>query len=192
MPQENQCEEESADLFISKCYRLHGVPKVIISDRNPKFVDKFSQSFMGKLNAKLNMSNAQHPRTGGLTERVSQTMQTMLRSYCATYRFNWTLHLSVCFLLIICLINEPNVHSPFEEMYGYQPPTFAKHLLPLHGTTANATDILPLITDIRDIVIQLLTLSKERMAAKLAKTASLFQTGDLVYYLSTKGLYIWS
>jgi hypothetical protein len=33
--------EESADLFISNCYRLHGVPKVIVSDRDPKFVGKF-------------------------------------------------------------------------------------------------------------------------------------------------------
>jgi hypothetical protein len=48
--------EESADLFISNCYRLHGVPKVIVSDRDSKFVGKFWQSFMGKLNTKLNMT----------------------------------------------------------------------------------------------------------------------------------------
>jgi hypothetical protein len=33
--------KESADLFISNCYRLHGVPKVIVSDIYPKFVGKF-------------------------------------------------------------------------------------------------------------------------------------------------------
>jgi hypothetical protein len=38
---------------------------------------------MGKLNTKLNMSTARHPRTDGLTERVHQTMQTLLRCYCA-------------------------------------------------------------------------------------------------------------
>jgi len=40
--------KESADLFISNCYRLHGVPKVIVFDRDPKFVGIFWQSFMGK------------------------------------------------------------------------------------------------------------------------------------------------
>jgi len=30
--------EDSADLFIGNCYELNGVPKVIISDRDPKFV----------------------------------------------------------------------------------------------------------------------------------------------------------
>ena len=66
--------EESAELFISNCYRSHGVPKVIVSDRDPMFVEKFWQSFMRKLNTKLNMSNVRHPRTNGLTERVDQTM----------------------------------------------------------------------------------------------------------------------
>ena len=47
--------EEVAYLFINNCYRLHGVPKVIVSDRDPKFVGKFRQTFMGKLNTKLNM-----------------------------------------------------------------------------------------------------------------------------------------
>jgi len=33
--------EESTDLFISNCYRLYGVPKIIVSDRDPKFVREF-------------------------------------------------------------------------------------------------------------------------------------------------------
>jgi hypothetical protein len=33
--------EESTYLFISNCYKLHGVPKVIVSDRDPKFVGIF-------------------------------------------------------------------------------------------------------------------------------------------------------
>ena len=32
--------EESTVLFIDHCYRLHGVPRVIVSDRDPKFVGK--------------------------------------------------------------------------------------------------------------------------------------------------------
>jgi hypothetical protein len=64
--------EESADLFISICYRLHGVPKVNVSDRDSKFVEKCWQSFMGKLNTILNMSTARHPCTDDLTERVNK------------------------------------------------------------------------------------------------------------------------
>ena len=80
--------KESAYIFISNCYILHGVPKVIISDRDPKFVGKFWQSFMEKLNTKLNTSTARHPRIDGLMERVNQTMQTLLRCYCAKSGFD--------------------------------------------------------------------------------------------------------
>ena len=68
--------EESSYKFIDHCYRLHGVPRVLVSDRDPKFVGKSWQTSMGKLDTKFNMSTARHPRTNGLTERVNQTMQT--------------------------------------------------------------------------------------------------------------------
>jgi hypothetical protein len=37
--------EETSYLFIDNCYKLHGVLKVIVSDRDPRFVGKFWQSF---------------------------------------------------------------------------------------------------------------------------------------------------
>jgi len=37
-------EEESTYLFISNCYKLHGVPKIIVSDKDPKFIGKVWQS----------------------------------------------------------------------------------------------------------------------------------------------------
>jgi hypothetical protein len=42
--------EESVDLFIDNFYKLHGVPKVIVFDKDPQFVGKLWQSFMRKLN----------------------------------------------------------------------------------------------------------------------------------------------
>jgi hypothetical protein len=37
--------EESTELLIDNCYRLHGgVPKVIVSDKDPKFVEKINNS----------------------------------------------------------------------------------------------------------------------------------------------------
>jgi hypothetical protein len=181
--------EESANLFIDHCYRLHGVPRVIVSDRDPKFVGKFWQTFMGMLNTKLSMSTARHPRTDGLTERVNQTMQTLLRFYCAKSGFNWTSHLSIVEFYYNCSINEATLYLPFEVMYGFQPSTHANRLLPLTGTTAEAPDRLTMITDIRGVVHQLIKLSKERMAGRSTRIAPLFQPDDYVY-LSTKVLNI--
>jgi hypothetical protein len=105
--------EDTSDLFVENCYRLHGVPKVIVSGRDPRFVGKFWQSFMRKLNTKLNMSTARHPQTDGLTERVNET-----KKFCRVARqpsmdligfliYPWlnfiTIVLSTNLLSILCL-----------------------------------------------------------------------------------------
>ena len=41
--------EESTYMFIDHCYRLHGVPMVILSDKDPKLAGKFWQTFYGKV-----------------------------------------------------------------------------------------------------------------------------------------------
>jgi hypothetical protein len=87
--------EESSELFINNYYRLHDVPKVIVLDRDPKFAGKCLQSVMRKLNTKHNTSTARHPRTDGLTERVNESMQTLLRCYCAESGSDWNSHLSM-------------------------------------------------------------------------------------------------
>ena len=63
--------EETANLFIDKCDKLHGVPKITVSHRgDPRFIGKFRQSCMRKLNTKLSKSTARHPQTDGLIERI--------------------------------------------------------------------------------------------------------------------------
>jgi hypothetical protein len=37
--------EETATLFLRGVYRLHGLPRVLVSDRNPKFVSGFGRLF---------------------------------------------------------------------------------------------------------------------------------------------------
>ncbi len=190
VPYHNQIiAEESTYLFISNCYKLHGVPKDIISDRDPKFAGKCWQSFVRKLNSKLNMSIARHPRTDGLIDRVNPTMQALLRCYCDEPSFKWTSHLSMVKFYYSCSINEATSHSPFEVMYGFQPSTLAKFLLPLTSALAEAADRSTVIAHINDVVYESIKLSKERMKNKSTRNAPLFQLGDIAY-LSTKDLHI--
>jgi hypothetical protein len=61
-------------------------------------------------------------------------------------------------------------------MYGYQPSTPADRLLPLTGATANATDRLALIADVRDVVDQLLKLLK-KISSQIEQDCSFFSIG---------------
>ena len=78
-----------ADIFLKQIFRLHGVPKVIISDRDPKFTGNFWKSLFKGLNTTLNFSTSFHPQTDGQTERVNQVLEDLLRMYVKDQRGKW-------------------------------------------------------------------------------------------------------
>ena len=82
------CYKESsamdiALLFWERLISDVGLPKGIISDRDPKFTSEFWKGLMRLMGTKLQFSTAYHPETDGLAERMIQTLENMIRSYCA-------------------------------------------------------------------------------------------------------------
>ena len=78
-----------ADIFLKQIFRLHGIPKVIISDRDPKFTGNFGRSLFKGLNTMLNFSTSFHPQTNGQTERVNQVLEDILRMYVKEQPGKW-------------------------------------------------------------------------------------------------------
>ena len=70
--------EKLARLYVKEIVRLHGVPKEIISDRDPRFVSHFWQSLHEALGTKLQFSTAFHPQTDGQSQRTIQILKDML------------------------------------------------------------------------------------------------------------------
>jgi len=50
-----------AELFIEHIFKLYGLPKIIISDRDPKLTSKFWKSLFKTLETQLRFSTAFHP-----------------------------------------------------------------------------------------------------------------------------------
>ncbi|MBW0470758.1 hypothetical protein O181_010473 [Austropuccinia psidii MF-1] len=59
------------------------IPKIIISDRDPKFTSEFWTNLYDILGTKIAFSTAYHPQTDGLAERMIQTMEDILRRFSA-------------------------------------------------------------------------------------------------------------
>ncbi|MBW0581483.1 hypothetical protein O181_121198 [Austropuccinia psidii MF-1] len=59
-----------------------GIFKNIISDRHPKFTSSLWKNPHQLFEAKLSVSTAYHPQTDGLAERMIQTLEYMVRTYC--------------------------------------------------------------------------------------------------------------
>jgi len=81
--------KELALIFLKEIWRLHGLPETIISNRDTRFTSKFWMSLMQLLQVKLNVSTAFHPETDGQTERINQTLEQYLRSYCLYQQDDW-------------------------------------------------------------------------------------------------------
>ncbi|MBW0576260.1 hypothetical protein O181_115975 [Austropuccinia psidii MF-1] len=74
---------DSALLFWNNIISTSGVPKIIISDRDPKFKSEFWTKLYDMLGTKLEFSTAYNPQTDGQAERMIQTMEDILRRFCA-------------------------------------------------------------------------------------------------------------
>ncbi|MBW0553767.1 hypothetical protein O181_093482 [Austropuccinia psidii MF-1] len=74
---------DTALLFWNNIMSTCGVPKIIISDRDPKFTSEFWTNLYDMLGTKLAFSTDYHPQTDGLAERMIQTMEDILRRFCA-------------------------------------------------------------------------------------------------------------
>ena len=59
------------DIFLKDIFRLHRIPKEIISNRDAKFTRIFWRSFFSRLETQLNFSTAYHPQTNRKIERVN-------------------------------------------------------------------------------------------------------------------------
>jgi hypothetical protein len=68
------------DLFFSEIVHLHGVPTIVVSDRDAKFLSHFWAILWLKLGTKLLFFTTCHLETDGQTEVVNRTLSTMLQA----------------------------------------------------------------------------------------------------------------
>ena len=64
-----------AKVFVNNIVRLHGIPKSIISDRDPRFVSAFWKELFTNIDTNLRFSTANHPQTDCQTERTNRTLE---------------------------------------------------------------------------------------------------------------------
>jgi hypothetical protein len=61
--------------------RLHGVPKAIVSYKDPKFTSNFWKGFFKGFGTNLNISTTYHPDSDGKIGRTKIIIEDMLRMY---------------------------------------------------------------------------------------------------------------
>ena len=82
-----------ARLFLDNIVKLHGFPKSIVSDRDPRFVSIFWKEVWNTIGTSLRISTANHPQTDGQTERTNRTLEQYLRIYARHKKTKWSTYL---------------------------------------------------------------------------------------------------
>ena len=81
--------EGAARLFLHQVWKLHGLPKCVISDCRPQFVACFTRELYRLLGIKLASSIAWHPQTDGQTEHVNQELDQYLQLFVNERQDDW-------------------------------------------------------------------------------------------------------
>jgi hypothetical protein len=167
---------------MNSVYKLHGMPTIIISDRDKVFTSNLWNELFTLAKVNLSMSSAYHPQSDGQSKRVNQCLETYPRCFvssCSKQWFSW-LHLAE-FWYNTSLHSSIGM-SPFEALYGYYPRQFGLDL----DASVSSARLDQWIHDrklVQDLVKQHLNCATVRIKNQIDKgrTTRSFEIGDLVF-----------
>jgi len=70
--------EEIAKIYRNNIWKLHGVPRKILSDQGLQFTSRFIEEFTKTLEMKRQLSTAYYSQTDGQMERINQKIRIFL------------------------------------------------------------------------------------------------------------------
>lgn len=116
-------------LFLHHIYRLHGLPKTILSNRDPLFLSHFWKVIFKPLGAKLLHSSAYHPQTDGQTEVVNRCLECYLRCFASDEPHHWNKYLYLTEYWYNTSYHSSIQMTPFQALYNRLPPVFPHYTI---------------------------------------------------------------
>lgn len=179
--------EEFAALYVKEVVKLHGISRVLVSDRDPRFTGRFLTSVCHILGVKQGLSTAFHPQSDGQTEIMNRYLQDMLRHYVSPLQDDWDCKLAAAEFAVNNSWHPTIGNTPFFLNYGQHPLTpvtiGTEQVVP--SATAFVTDLESHIKDAR--LCLKAAQDRQKAYADTKRREVEYQVGDLVL-LSTKNI----
>ncbi|KAJ9519233.1 hypothetical protein QJQ45_017889 [Haematococcus lacustris] len=184
---ESMTATQYAKLFLEHVFRLHGMPRSVVSDRGPQFHNKFWAEVTKLLQVQVNLSSAYHPETDGQTERVNRVVEEMLRHFIRPDQRDWAEYLPLVEFAINNAWQESVRSTPFYLNYGYHPRL--AELLDLPQKVPQAHDFVKGMKKAVEQARQCLARAQKRMKSYQdnKRREALYLPGDMVL-LSTQNM----
>jgi len=112
-----------AEKFVDGVIKLHGMPKSIVSDRDPIFISHFWQEFFKMSGTKLQPSSAYHPQTNGQTEVINRCVEQYLRCFIHQWPTQWCSYLPWVEYWYNTTYHNSTGMTPFQALYRCLPPS---------------------------------------------------------------------
>ena len=106
---------------MKEIFRLHGLPKDIITDRGSIFTSDLWKETTKQLGIERRLSTAFHPQMDGQTELTNSTLQQYLRAYINYQQDNWKRLLPMAEFAYNNGHQESIKRTPFFANYGINP-----------------------------------------------------------------------
>lgn len=110
-----------AKIYLDNVYRLHGMPKALVSDRDPIFTSALWQQLFKLTDTKLLMSFSYYLQTDGQTELLNQCLEGFLRCTVHSCPRQWSKWISVAEYWYNTAYHSALGRTPFEVLYGQSP-----------------------------------------------------------------------
>ena len=86
----NVSSEKITKIYRDEIWKLHGIPRRILSNREPQFASRFIEELMKILGTKRILLTAYYPQTDRQIERINWEIGTFLRYYVNYQQDDWT------------------------------------------------------------------------------------------------------
>ena len=117
----NYNTSQLAELMFENIYKIHRLPKNIISDRDVLFTSVFWSRLHRLIDSKLHMSSAYHLQTDGSTERANRTVTQMIRQCIHPNQKDWVMKLPTIEFAINLARSASTGYAPFFLNFGRMP-----------------------------------------------------------------------
>jgi hypothetical protein len=113
--------QDIAKVLWQQVFHDHGLPKVMVHDRDTKFVSQWATELNRLLGIKQNPSTVYHPQTDGQTEWVNQEIEKYLQAFVSYQQANWTEWLDLAEFAYNDRAHSTTQQSLFYVMHGQHP-----------------------------------------------------------------------
>jgi len=110
-----------ATAFMETIQKLHGSPKIIVSDRDPIFTGHFWKELFSCLGNQLSHISSYHPQFDGKIETVNKYLELYLHFFVSDKQRKWFKWLPLAKWCYNTSFHTATKITPFMPLYGYHP-----------------------------------------------------------------------